>query len=84
MVELPDHDYFVACQFHPEFKSRPLGPSLFSSFVGAHCRISENRKRTGAGQGLREWMIQFWLLCLGLPRVQWRDPRHRIADGLCN
>ena len=36
MVELPDHPWFVACQFHPEFKSRPLAPHpLFREFVGA-------------------------------------------------
>ncbi len=36
MVELPDHPYFVACQFHPEFKSRPHDPHpLFSRFVSA-------------------------------------------------
>ncbi|MBI5532278.1 MAG: CTP synthase [Deltaproteobacteria bacterium] len=36
MVELPDHPYFVACQFHPEFKSRVMEPHpLFSNFVRA-------------------------------------------------
>lgn len=36
MVELADHPHFVACQFHPEFKSRPLEPHpLFSSFAKA-------------------------------------------------
>jgi CTP synthase len=36
MIELPGHPYFIACQFHPEFKSRPLVPHpLFSSFVRA-------------------------------------------------
>jgi CTP synthase len=36
MVELKDHPYYVACQFHPEFKSKPLSPHpLFSSFVAA-------------------------------------------------
>jgi CTP synthase len=36
MVELTDHPYFVACQFHPEFKSGPLKPHpLFSRFVKA-------------------------------------------------
>ena len=34
MIELPDHPWFVACQFHPEFKSRPNRPHpLFSGFV---------------------------------------------------
>ncbi len=36
IVELPDHPFFVASQFHPEFKSRPLRPQpLFREFVGA-------------------------------------------------
>ena len=36
MVELPDHPHFVGCQFHPEFKSKPLEPHpLFKTFVGA-------------------------------------------------
>ncbi len=36
MVELPDHPWFVGCQFHPEFKSRPMEPHpLFSAFIRA-------------------------------------------------
>ncbi|MBA6411882.1 CTP synthase [Parahaliea sp. F7430] len=36
MVELPEHPWFVACQFHPEFTSRPhRGHPLFSSYVEA-------------------------------------------------
>ena len=36
LIELPDHPFFVASQFHPEFKSRPLRPQpLFRDFVGA-------------------------------------------------
>jgi CTP synthase len=36
MIELPDHPHFVGCQFHPEFKSKPLEPHpLFKAFVGA-------------------------------------------------
>jgi len=35
-IELPDHPWFCASQFHPEFKSRPLRPQpLFRDFVGA-------------------------------------------------
>jgi CTP synthase len=40
MIELPaaTHPYFVACQFHPEFKSRPSAPHpLFARFVKAAC-----------------------------------------------
>jgi CTP synthase len=36
IVELPDHPYFIGCQFHPEFKSKPLEPHpLFQEFVKA-------------------------------------------------
>src|SRR3712207_9185236 len=36
IIELRDHPYFVASQFHPEFKSRPQRPApLFRDFVGA-------------------------------------------------
>ena len=36
MVELPDHPWFVGCQFHPEFKSRPWKPHpLFAGFITA-------------------------------------------------
>ncbi len=36
IIELRDHPYFVACQYHPEFKSRPFMPHpLFRSFIEA-------------------------------------------------
>ena len=36
MIELPDHPWFLACQFHPEFTSSPLdGHPLFTGFVEA-------------------------------------------------
>ena len=36
MIELPDHPWFIGCQFHPEFTSNPRdGHPLFSSFVEA-------------------------------------------------
>jgi len=36
IVELADHPWFLACQFHPEFKSKPLAPHpLFASFINA-------------------------------------------------
>ncbi|PLX41470.1 MAG: CTP synthetase [Deltaproteobacteria bacterium] len=36
MVELPEHSWFVGCQFHPEFKSRPMDPHpLFRDFIKA-------------------------------------------------
>ena len=42
IVELPEHPWFVACQFHPEFKSRPDRPHpLFAGFVGASAEKAE-------------------------------------------
>jgi len=39
MIELPGHPYFVGCQFHPEFKSRPQTPHpLFQAFIAAALR----------------------------------------------
>ena len=36
IIELPNHPWFLACQFHPEFKSKPLVPHpLFRAFIGA-------------------------------------------------
>jgi CTP synthase len=36
IIELPNHPFFVATQFHPEFKSRPLSPHpLFRAFINA-------------------------------------------------
>jgi CTP synthase len=55
MVELPQHPHFIACQFHPEFKSRPLAAHpLFTAFVRAGIEAQERRGReegTGAGKG---------------------------------
>jgi CTP synthase len=42
MIELPGHPWFVAGQFHPEFKSRPLSPHpLFREFIAAALRNAE-------------------------------------------
>jgi CTP synthase len=36
MIEIPDHKWFLACQFHPEFTSNPRdGHPLFESFINA-------------------------------------------------
>ena len=48
MVELPDHPFFVASQFHPEFNSRPNRPEpLFREFVGAAARHAGERPVDG-------------------------------------
>jgi CTP synthase len=44
IIELPDHPFFVASQFHPEFNSRPTRPEpLFREFVGAAARRATSR-----------------------------------------
>ena len=44
ILELPDHPYFVASQFHPEFKSRPERPQpLFAGLVAASCERRQAR-----------------------------------------
>jgi len=49
MVELPNHPFFVGCQFHPEFKSRPMAPHpIFAGFVGA--ALEHALARAGRGQ----------------------------------
>jgi CTP synthase len=49
VVELLDHPWFVASQFHPEFKSRPTRPApLFREFVGA--AMERAQSRTGLAQ----------------------------------
>jgi CTP synthase len=56
IIELDDHPYFVGCQFHPEFKSRPMAPHpLFAGFVGAAVRRRQESERgvKGAGDGER-------------------------------
>jgi len=55
MIELPDHPWFIGCQFHPELKSRPMRPHpLFAGFVGAaldhrnkHPRAAPSRELAG-------------------------------------
>ena len=47
MIELPDHPWYVGCQFHPELKSRPTRPHpLFASFVRAG--LDQRRRREAA------------------------------------
>ena len=49
IAEIPDHPWFLAVQFHPEFQSNPLRPHpLFSHFIGA---ALQNRKQRVAKEG---------------------------------
>jgi len=52
ICELPDHPWFLGCQFHPEFQSKPLEPHpLFVAFIGASY---ENRRRRQASRRMTE------------------------------
>ncbi|MBK7396885.1 MAG: CTP synthase [Myxococcales bacterium] len=57
MIELEKHPFFVGCQFHPEFKSRPFAPHpIFAGFVGAaldraHARQKATLSVTEGGGG---------------------------------
>jgi len=45
MIELPEHPWYIGCQFHPELKSRPMRPHpLFASFIQA--ALLHARRRT--------------------------------------
>jgi CTP synthase len=49
IVEAPDHPWFLGCQFHPEFKSKPLEPHpLFAAFIGAALDHKKNKSRPTA------------------------------------
>ena len=51
ICEIEDHPWYLGCQFHPEFKSKPLEPHpLFAAFIGA---ASKQRARTRAEQRAR-------------------------------
>ena len=48
MIELPEHPYFIGCQFHPELQSRPLRPHpLFAGFVAAAERYHHTQQDAG-------------------------------------
>jgi CTP synthase len=47
IVELPDHPFFLGCQFHPEFKSKPLEPHpIFRDFIAASYKNRQNQDET--------------------------------------
>ena len=48
LVEYADHPWFVGCQFHPEFKSRPMDPHpLFASYIEACVAYSKRNREKG-------------------------------------
>jgi len=47
IVEIQDHPWFLGCQFHPEFQSRPMAPHpLFLDFIGAAHAVSRGQVAT--------------------------------------
>ncbi|MGO9438828.1 MAG: CTP synthase [Terracidiphilus sp.] len=51
IVEIPGHPYFLGCQFHPEFKSKPLEPHpLFREFIAASYKNRVGRRKTDAAE----------------------------------
>jgi CTP synthase len=51
IIELPDHPFFIGCQFHPELQSRPTRPHpLFAGFVAASLKAKRRRETPPAGQ----------------------------------
>jgi CTP synthase len=49
IIEAPDHPWFLGCQFHPEFKSKPLEPHpLFAAFIGAALDHKRQKARPAA------------------------------------
>jgi len=49
ICEIPDHPWFLGCQFHPEFKSKPMEPHpLFTAFLGAAAKHREVRLANAA------------------------------------
>jgi CTP synthase len=54
LVELPGHPYFLGCQFHPEFKSKPHAPHpLFVRFVAAGLERARQRSKSRTGESER-------------------------------
>jgi CTP synthase len=55
IVEAPNHPWFLGCQFHPEFKSKPLEPHpLFAAFIGAALEHKMQRSRPASNVGAVE------------------------------
>ena len=49
MIELPGHPWFLGCQFHPEYKSKPTDPHpLFVSFIRAALDARQRREKVTA------------------------------------
>lgn len=61
VIELPDHPWFLGCQFHPEFKSKPFAPHpLFSGFVKAALQYQDSRRanKSSEAKGSRRGFLR--------------------------
>ena len=86
MVELPDHPHFIGCQFHPEFKSKPLEPHpLFSTFVAGGVRIpfeAARRERDGRGRDVPP-SRKSWAKIAGSNNWITTEPQsHRVTEKI--
>jgi CTP synthase len=76
VIELPEHPWFVAVQYHPEFKSKPTAPQpLFAGFVGAAVARSQGR-----GERAKPMKSAMKESKVAATRVQ-RDPSGNPAAG---
>jgi CTP synthase len=58
VIEIPDHPFFVASQYHPEFKSRPERPApLFREFVRA-AQVRAGERRPEAAEPIRAARVE--------------------------
>jgi len=79
IIELPDHPWFVAGQFHPEFRSRPTRPHpLFREFVGAATALADARDPAARAERSREPRRDAPVD--GVARVTARDGAARVRD----
>ena len=89
VIELPDHAWFIGCQFHPELKSRPTRPHpLFAGFIAAAMRRrAAAPARGGRGAG-RELALMAWsfgrtpFLIAGPCVIEPGDVLPRVAEVL--
>ncbi len=59
MVEIGNHPWFLGCQFHPEFKSKPTqAHPLFVDFVQASCQVAKLNNWTGLKNQKRVATVQ--------------------------
>jgi CTP synthase len=57
IVEIPGHPFFLGCQFHPEFKSKPLEPHpLFAAFIDASYQHRVQRVRTRDTESVEQFL----------------------------